>query len=74
MDYVGMAMQLGVEILEQLPNYEQRKRERYYKMVQDYKNEIVRPADLQDHALIITLRKDIYTYLASLLSEIKDGQ
>lgn len=73
MDYVGMAMQLGLAILDQIPNYEQRKKEKYHKLVSDYQNEIVRPADMQDHDLILNLRQDIYNYLEAFLTEIKDG-
>ncbi len=71
MDYLGLAMQLGIRLMEHIPNYDQRKREKFHKLIRMYQDEIVRPADMTDHDLIMNLKQDIHTFLEAFSEEIK---
>lgn len=71
MDYIGMAMKLGSELLEKFPDYDQRKKSKYHKMIKDYRTEVNRPADMADHDLILNLRRDIHDFLDTFYKEIK---
>jgi len=71
MDYLQAALQIANKLLDKIPDYDQRKKEKYHKLLKDYTIEKARPADMTDHDLILNMRDEIKNFLLVFSKEIE---
>lgn len=71
MQYLLIAMKLAESIMDQIPNYEQRKRNQYFKLKTSLNDAWNAPWERRDDDLILNLQEEMKAFLESFYEEIK---
>ncbi len=71
MDYLGTILTLATKVMDQIPNYDQRKKEKFYKLKRKYEEERIRPRDMQDMGALLTYKKELEMYVETFIKEIE---
>ena len=74
MDYFTLAMQLGVELLEKFPSYDQRKKQQFFDKKNLYNQEKAKTYEQRDDDLLLSLKEELGVFLESFLQEIKGSK
>lgn len=69
-EIIGLSLSIVDKFLDKLPNYEQKKKEKYYKLKRKYNEEITKDYDLRDDNLVIVYRNELLDFLKTFVSEI----
>lgn len=69
-EIIGLALSIVDKTLDHVPNYEQRKKEKYHKLKKAYLNELIR-ADRDDN-LVIKLELELRQFLETFDSELRE--
>lgn len=72
MDYLQAALQIANKLLDKIPDYDQRKKEKLFKLSKEYQEELVRPRDMQDDDLIANLQDEIKLFVTTFAKEIEN--
>jgi len=71
MDYFLLALKLGQSILDKLPDYDEKKRQKYHDLVRQYNNEITKDYPERDDDLIMNLREEGSIMWQEIISHLK---
>ena len=67
MDWVSLALSIGDKLLDHIPNYEQRKKARYKKIMTIYRAEIAKPFDKRIDDVIANCRDELKDILKEMI-------
>lgn len=70
MDWVTLALSLGLEIMKKIPNYDQKKRNEYYNKTKQYNQEKAKTYPERDDDLLLSLKEDLFAHLDAFKKEI----
>ena len=70
MDYFTLALSAIEKLLDHLPNYEQRKRDKFFKLKKEYVEEINKEYYQRDDDKVLNLRDELIVFLESFQKEI----
>ena len=65
-----IALTLGQTILDKMPDYPQKKRDLYHKLVREYNSEITKTYPERDDDLIMNLREDAKIMWQEIISHL----
>lgn len=71
MDYFGAALALGNAILDQIPDYDERKRKKYHELSQSYQAEKTKTYPERDDDLLLNLKEEIKSYWEDIVSHLE---
>lgn len=71
MQYLLLAMKLAEKIMDKLPDYDQRKKEQFYKLKTKLNNAWNSPYETRDDDLILNLQDQMKIFLESFYEEIR---
>jgi len=72
MDYLAAVLQIANKLMDKIPDYDQRKKEKLFKLSKEYQEELVRPRDMQDDDLIANLQDEIKLFVTTFAKEIEN--
>jgi hypothetical protein len=77
MDWVTLALELttatmefGTEILKKMPDFDQKKKLQYHKLLKAYKSEIKKDYGVRDDDLIMNLRDQLKDFVTVFVKEL----
>lgn len=71
MQYLFLAMKLAEGFMDQIPNYDQRKKKEYYNLKNRLNDSWNAPWEKRDDDLILNLQEKMKVFLESFYEEIK---
>lgn len=71
MQYLLLAMKLAEQVMDQIPNYDQRKKKQYFNLKQSLDAAWNAPWEQRDDDLILNLQEEMKTFLEAFYEEIK---
>lgn len=71
MDYFLIALKLASQIMSNIPDYDQRKKEKFFNLSRQLEEEWNRPYPDRDDDLILNLRDELGLFIKSFYEEIK---
>lgn len=71
---VNLLLSVTNELLKHMPDYSQRKREEYYALQMEYKNELQKEIEFRDDNLIDELRDKLFIFIKSFSAEFSSAQ
>lgn len=70
MDWLGLALNIVSGVLDKMPDYDQRKRKQYYKLLRKYNDEISKDYPQRDDNLVVTYSSELHDFLQAFSKEI----
>lgn len=72
MSYFELALTFANNLMSHIPDYDQRKRERFFKLKSEYQAEKVKEYHLRDDQRLLNLKDELEIFLQSFSKEVNN--